>query len=291
MRPLRRTPTNDPAPSRLNYRLQRWLLTPGVRLFLRAGVPFAIVFGAVSVYMADQTRRDDFNAAIDGLVRSVQERPEFMVNMMAIDGAGRSVSQDIREVVPLDFPISSFDLDLAEIREAVLDLDPVKDATVRIRPGGVLQIDVTERVPVLVWRTRDGVELLDETGAHVGLLEARSDRPDLPLVAGEGASDRVPEALAILAAASPLRERVRGLVRVGARRWDVVLDREQIILLPERNPVQALDRVLTLSDAYEMLDRDVVQVDMRLGQRPTLRMSQAALESWWQIKQITTGEQ
>jgi cell division protein FtsQ len=40
-----------------------------------------------------------------------------------------------------------------------------------------------------------------------------------------------------------------------------------------------------------MLDRDVVQVDMRLGQRPTLRMSQAALESWWQIKQLTTGEQ
>lgn len=291
MRSLRRPASNDPAPSRLSYRLQRWLLTPGVRLFLRAGVPFAIVFGAVSLYMSDQTRRDSFNIAVDGLIRSVQERPEFMVNMMAIDGAGRSVSQDIREVVPLDFPISSFDINLAELRETVVGLDPVKDASVRIRPGGVLQIDVTERVPVLVWRTRDAVELLDETGAHVGFVEARSERPDLPLVAGEGASDHVPEALAVLAAASPLRDRVRGLVRVGARRWDVVLDREQLILLPEKNPVQALERVLTLSDAYEMLDRDVVQVDMRLGQRPTLRMSQAALESWWQIKQLTTGEQ
>ena len=291
MRSLRRAANNDPAPSRLNYRLQRWLLTPGVRLFLRAGVPFAVVFGAVSLYMSDETRRDNFNIAVDGLIRSVQERPEFMVNMMAIDGAGRSVSQDIREVVPLDFPISSFDLDLTEIRETVVGLDPVRDASVRIRPGGVLQIDVTERVPVLVWRTRDAVELLDETGAHVGFVDARSERPDLPLVAGEGASDHVPEALAVLAAAAPLRERVRGMVRVGARRWDVVLDREQVILLPEKNPVQALERVLTLSDAYEMLDRDVVQVDMRLGQRPTLRMSQAALESWWQIKQLTTGEQ
>ena len=53
MRSLRRAANNDPAPSRLNYRLQRWLLTPGVRLFLRAGVPFAVVFGAVSLYMSD----------------------------------------------------------------------------------------------------------------------------------------------------------------------------------------------------------------------------------------------
>ncbi len=289
MRPLGRA--SDPAPSRLSYRMQRWLLTPGVRLFLRAGVPFAVVFGLVSAYMADEGRRDGFNLAIDGIVRSVQERPEFMVNMMAIDGAGRSVSQDIREVVPLDFPISSFDLDLAAIRDTVVGLDPVKDASVRIRPGGVLEVDVTERVPFLVWRTRDGIELLDETGAHVSFLEARSDRPDLPLIAGDGAELHVQQAMAVLAAAEPLRDRVRGLVRVGQRRWDLVLDRDQKILLPEDNPVQALERVLTLSDAYEMLERDVAQVDMRLGQRPTLRMSQAALESWWQIKQLTTGGQ
>ncbi len=289
MRPLGRA--SDPAPSRLSYRIQRWLLTPGVRLFLRAGVPFAVVFGLVSAYMADEDRRDGFNLAIDGIVRSVQERPEFMVNMMAIDGAGRSVSQDIREVVPLDFPISSFDLDLAAIRDTVVGLDPVKDASVRIRPGGVLEVDVTERVPFLVWRTRDGIELLDETGAHVSFLEARSDRPDLPLIAGDGAELHVQQAMAVLAAAEPLRDRVRGLVRVGQRRWDLVLDRDQKILLPEDNPVQALERVLTLSDAYEMLERDVAQVDMRLGQRPTLRMSQAALESWWQIKQLTTGGQ
>lgn len=289
MRPLGRA--SDPAPSRLSYRMQRWLLTPGVRLFLRAGVPFAVVFGLVSAYMADEDRRDGFNLAIDGIVRSVQERPEFMVNMMAVDGAGRSVSQDIREVVPLDFPISSFDLDLAAIRDTVVGLDPVKDASVRIRPGGVLEVDVTERVPFLVWRTRDGIELLDETGAHVSFLEARSDRPDLPLIAGDGAELHVQQAMAVLAAAEPLRDRVRGLVRVGQRRWDLVLDRDQKILLPEDNPVQALERVLTLSDAYEMLERDVAQVDMRLGQRPTLRMSQAALESWWQIKQLTTDGQ
>jgi hypothetical protein len=43
----------------------------------------------------------------------------------------------------------------------------------------------------------------------------------------------VPEALALVAAARPAVPRLRGLVRMGERRWDLVLDRDQRILLPE----------------------------------------------------------
>ena len=32
----------DPAPSRWSWRLQRLMLTPGIRLLLRAGIPFAL---------------------------------------------------------------------------------------------------------------------------------------------------------------------------------------------------------------------------------------------------------
>ncbi len=287
MRPLKSDSTRvDPAPSRLSWRIQRWMLTPGVRLFLRAGLPFLIVFSATAAYLSDEARRDGIFTAYLDLKADVQQRPEFMVNLMAVDGAGDSVASDIREIVPIDFPVSSFDLDLAEIRKTILGLDPVKEASVRIRPGGVLQIDVTERVPPRVWRTREAVELLDETGAHVGFIPARSNRPDLPLIAGEGADRHVDEAMALFAAAAPLGDRLRGLVRIGERRWDVVLDREQRIQLPVENPVQALDRVITLSQADDMLDRDVAVVDMRLSHRPTLRMTEEARQDWWAIREM-----
>lgn len=35
--------TRDPAPSRLSYRMQRWMLTPGVRMMLRIGIPIVVV--------------------------------------------------------------------------------------------------------------------------------------------------------------------------------------------------------------------------------------------------------
>ncbi len=281
----------DPAPSRLNYRLNRWMLTPGIRLGLRIGVPFCLTLALASAFLANDQRRDALNLFVIEFWASIQERPEFMVSLMAIDGAGSSLAEDIREAVPLDFPVSSFDLDLEHIRGEIVGLDPVKSARVRIRPGGILQVDVTEREPVLVWRTRDGVEMLDETGAHVDDIAARTMRADLPLIAGDGADEQTGEALALIAAARPLGQRMRGLVRIGERRWDVVLDRGQRILLPAGNPVRALERVIALSGVQDLLERDVAVVDMRLGARPTIRMSKAAVSEWWRIRKINGSGQ
>ncbi len=281
----------DPAPSRLSYRFQRWMLTPGIRRGLKIGLPVLIVVGLVGGFFAAEERREAVSTYIADIKTSIQERPEFMVNLMAIDGAGTALSEDIREIVPLDFPLSSWDLDVELIRDTITGLDPVKSATVRIRPGGILQVDVVERQPVIVWRTRDGIELLDETGAHVDRVSARADHAALPLIAGKGANKHVPEALQILTTARSLGDRVRGLVRVGERRWDLVLDRNQRIMLPTERPARALERVLAVNEVQDLLERDVAVVDMRLGQRPTIRMNKTASEDWWNTKvDVSSGQ-
>ena len=281
----------DPAPSRLSYRFQRWMLTPGIRRGLKIGLPVLTVVGLVVGFFAAEERREAVSTYIADIKTSIQERPEFMVNLMAIDGAGTALSEDIREIVPLDFPLSSWDLDVELIRDTITGLDPVKSATVRIRPGGILQVDVVERQPVIVWRTRDGIELLDETGAHVDRVSARADHAALPLIAGKGANKHVPEALQILTTARSLGDRVRGLVRVGERRWDLVLDRNQRIMLPTERPARALERVLAVNEVQDLLERDVAVVDMRLGQRPTIRMNKTASEDWWNTKvDVSSGQ-
>ncbi len=283
MRPVN-APVNDPAPSRLSYRMQRWMLTPGIRLALRLGIPLCIAAAASAAVLANADRRAAIATFVTDLRASIEERPEFMVALMAVDGAGPALSEEIRAAVPVDFPISSFDLELETIRAQITALSPVKEASVRIRPGGILQIDVTERVPVLLWRTHGGLSLIDDTGVHVDDVSRRTDRPDLPVVAGEGANTEVTEALALLAAAAPLGHRLRGLVRMGERRWDVVLDRNQRILLPEEDPIRALDRVLVLAEAQDLLERDLVTVDMRLANRPTIRMTEAATQERFNLK-------
>jgi cell division protein FtsQ len=287
---IRRRPETgkaDPAPSRWSWRMQRLMLTPGFRFALRVGLPFTLSLLAGTIYMADEERRGTVVQAIADVRASIEERPEFMVKLMAIDGASDLLSSEIRTALPLEFPLSSFDLDLPQIREKITDIDGVRQANVRIRPGGVLQIDVTPRVPVAVWRSETGLALVDNTGAHVARIGARRDHADLPLIAGAGAAKAVPEALKLIGAANVLGDRLRGLVRVGGRRWDVVLDRNQTIMLPEENALQALERVIALEGAQEVLTRDVARVDMRLAARPTLRMNEDATREWWHIRQLS----
>ncbi|NND21245.1 MAG: FtsQ-type POTRA domain-containing protein [Boseongicola sp.] len=269
----------DPAPSRLAYRMNRLMLTPMFRRFLRYGLPVLVLAAGALWWASDEGRRQDAIDRVAEIKRQIEERPEFMVRMMAVERASDGVEADIRETLPLDFPVSSFDLDLDELRERVEEIDAVAAASVRIRQGGVLEVDVVERVPVAIWRTAETLALLDPGGHRVAPLEARDLRPDLPLIAGKGADREVAEALAILAVAEPIAGRMRGLVRVGERRWDVVLDREQRILLPETKPVTALEKVIALDQAQDLLARDIANVDFRNPKRPVLRLTPSAIET------------
>ena len=278
---------SDPAPSRWAWRMQRLMLTPTFRFGLRVGLPFSLALVAGVIYLSDEARRGQLTEVYVNARSSIEQRPEFMVKLMAIDGARDRLAAQVRAAVPVEFPISSFDLDLAALREMVTQLPGVKQASLRIKPGGLLQVSVEPRVAVAIWRTEDGLVLVDLDGNTIGKIENRADRTDLPLLVGDAANTRVAEALELFRTATPLNTRLRGLVRMGARRWDVVLDRDQRIMLPETQPVQALERVIALENAQEVLSRDVARVDMRLAQRPTVQMNKEATQEWWRIRQIS----
>jgi len=280
----------DPAPSRLAYRMNRLMLTPRFRTFLRYGLPVLIVASIGAFWASDTGRREDASDRIAELRRQIQERPEFMVRMMAVEEVTETVAADIRSILAIDFPQSSFDLDLDAIRAAVETLDAVESAAVQIRGGGVLSIDVTERVPAIIWREAEGLSLLDRDGHRVSTVAMRSDRSDLPLIVGQGAHDAVPEALNLIALSAPIAPRLRGLLRVGERRWDLVLDRDQRIQLPESDPTTALKKVIALDGAQDLLARDIAAIDFRNPRRPVLRLTTGAIDAMTDIELTETRD-
>lgn len=267
----------DPAPSRWTYRMQRLWLTPLFRVAVRVGLPVFLIALVSGLYLKDDTRRAELTGVFTGMIDKFQARPEFQVKLVSVEGASTDLAEAIRSRLDLKLPQSSFDLDLDAARQRIEALDAVAKADLRVRSGGVLQVQITERVPALVWREEDRIEMLDATGARVAGLSARSDRPDLPLIAGDGAGKVASEALDLFGVASGIMPRVRGLVRVGERRWDLVLDRNQKIMLPEVNAVAALERLIALDKAEDLLARDILTVDLRNEQRPVLRLAPNAM--------------
>jgi len=284
--PLRR----DPAPSRWAYRMQRLWLTPLFRVTMRVGLPAFVVALAIGIYLSDADRREAFGGTFIALKDKVEQRPEFLVGLLSIDGASPELADAVRAKLDLNLPQSSFDLDLVAVQAKAEQLDAVASAKVSVRTGGVLQVTITERIPAWVWRTDTGLMLLDADGHRVAALAERADRADLPLIAGEGADQAVLQATEILAAAAPLLPRYRGLVRISDRRWNLVLDRNQTILLPEANPVDALEGLLALNQAEDLLARDLTSIDMRNEHRPVLRLAPFALDELRRAQGIAPTE-
>jgi cell division protein FtsQ len=259
------------------------MLTPGVRTAVRVGTPLAIIAIIASLWVSSDDNRAMVSESYAAVKAKLQQRPEFIMTDFNVIGADPQTTADIEGILPVEFPVSSFELDMEELRETVEQLYAIKSARVRVGENGMLDVDVTPRVAVAVWRDRNTLRLIDADGIIAGIIEERAERRDLPLIAGDGAFENIDEALTLFRTAGPIRERVRGLVRMGERRWDLVLDRGQRLLLPDENPITALDRMIVLNEAQDLLDRDVAVVDMRNPKRAVLRMTAEAANAYRRV--------
>ena len=92
------------------------------------------------------------------------------------------------------------------------------------------------------------------------------------MITGVGAENAASQATAILKVIDKKLSKVRGLVFVGQRRWNIIMTSGQIIMLPENNPEQAMQKILILDKAEQILSRQIAVFDFRLPSRITLRV-------------------
>ncbi len=285
-----RSPRRDPAPSRLRYRLTRLWLRPGFRRLVNFGVPMLAGVALVWTLAAEFDARARVAEAVAAVKAAIVERPQFTITELDIPDVSSDLAEQIRVAAFVKLPANSLEVDVNAVRTRVENLAAVERARVRALARGILEIRAIERIPVVVWRSDEGLELLDQGGVRVAEIDSRLRRTDLPLIAGEGASAQVAEALELLAAARPVAGRVRGLVRVGERRWDLVLDRDQVIRLPAGDPVAALGEVMALHASRDLLDRDLTIVDMRDPARPMVRLTEHSVAELARLRAMVGGE-
>ena len=262
----------DPAPSRLKYKLSRWMLSPLIKKSIFYGVPLIILATPILIYFLDQKNKEKLEEVTYDLYRKVIERPEFMLDALSIEGASDSLNAEIREVLGLHFPISPFDLDLAELHKQVLSLPPVKIAEAHIKRGGILHIKVDEKTPSLLMKKENGFNVLSEHGDYIRSLHSRENFSDLPVITGEGAENAAAQATAIFKAIYGNLDQVRGLVFVGQRRWNIVMKSGQVVMLPENDALQAIQKIIILDKTEQILSRQIAVFDFRLPSRITLRV-------------------
>ena len=270
-----------PGPSKLSYRLSRAWAKPVVRNAALVYLPLAALAIIGWRVAANDGLRGMIEAKVVSLVEQVAARPEFAVRGVTVVGGSGVLQADVRLALDIRRGMSSLKFDVEELRHRVEALGAVERATVQFDPQGTLRVAVIERIAVALYRRPDGVlVMLDHGGVEIGPAGPRANHPDLPVILGDGAQDHVDEVIALLAAAPDIVPRLRAFVRVGERRWDIVLDRDMVIKLPGTGGVEALSLVMALHYGEELLDRDIAVIDLRLPGRPALRMMPGAAETY-----------
>lgn len=251
-----------PSDVQVDGRSLRLALT-GLVLFAGAAIAGAAWLGA-SLFDA----RETFAGAAD----SVAANAGFEVAEIEIRGVAGARAQEVRAVILPEGRRSVLSVDPDEVKARVESLDWVQSANVRRLWPSTLVVQVERRRAYARWREDGEVAVIDLNGERL-LAERAADHPELPLVVGRGAGPAAEPLLAALENLPEVRSRLRALVRVGDRRWNLELVNGATIALPEAGAPQALAQLETLHRRHALLDRPLAALDMRAPGRIAVRVS------------------
>jgi cell division protein FtsQ len=199
----------------------------------------------------------------------------FGISEVAISGEHNVSREDILATAGITGRTSLLFLDAAQTRAWLLTNPWVADAAVLKLYPGRLRIEIKERKPFALWQRDGAVSLIAADGTVLEPYVARRFL-SLPLVVGEGAQQAAERFLAKLARYPAIARTVEASVLVADRRWNLYLQGGIEVQLPEFAPERALQRLVDLDRTKKLFSRDIVKVDLRLPDRVTVRLSDAA---------------
>jgi cell division protein FtsQ len=167
----------------------------------------------------------------------------------------------------------------AEAARARLLADPwIADAAIlKLYPDRLL-ITITERRAFALWQRNGQVNVIADDGTVLQPFVEDRYR-GLPLVVGSGAERRAKDFIGLLDRYPEIRSALRASVLVAERRWNLRLVNGMDVHLPDSDLQAALDRLVKLDHDKKVLSRDVTSIDLRLPDRVTVRLSDAATQA------------
>jgi len=199
----------------------------------------------------------------------------FRIASIALSGERHVSREEILGAAGVTGTTSLLFFDVEDARDRLKANPWIADATVLKLYPDRLQIGIKEREAFALWQQAGRVSVVAGDGTVLeSYVNPRLIR--LPLVVGLGAAARAKEILTLLDRYPELSDQVRASVLIGERRWNLRLRNGLDIRLPETDIERALVTLASLDKDKKLLSRDIVAVDLRLSDRVTVQLSEAA---------------
>ncbi|MGY6552767.1 MAG: cell division protein FtsQ/DivIB [Erythrobacter sp.] len=165
------------------------------------------------------------------------------------------------------------EVDVAALREELMELPWVLDARVSRQLPETLSIDIIERTPHAVLEQAGRLMLIDRAGVELEPISAEAAK-DMLRISGPGAAAQVERLETLLANAPALAPQVKAASWIGNRRWNITFATDQILALPEGDieAASALVKFARLDGQNRLIGGKVLAFDMRNPPRIYMRV-------------------
>lgn len=250
-------------------RLPRFAGLAGCLVFLLGAAVYGVVKG-------------DHVAAIQTAIKDAADAAANAAGMriaaVSLSGQRQVSREEIFAAAGVTERSSLLFLDVTAARARLEAMPWVAEATVRKLYPDRLQITVTEREAFALWQ-RDGKVFVIAADGTVLSDKVEPRLASLPFVVGNGAAAKARDVFAVLDRYPAIRDSVRAAILVADRRWNLRLKNGIDVRLPDAGIEHALETLARFDREKSLLSRDIVAVDLRLPDRLTVRLSEAAAQA------------
>jgi len=201
----------------------------------------------------------------------------FRVQEVVVQGRVNTQQQDLSKAIQIDRGDAIFSIDLQQTRFRLEKLEWVRHATVVRRLPDLVHIKIEERHPIAIWQHHNQFYLVDEDGTAI-LTKNHRHYGVLPLVVGEGAPQRSPELLLLLAKFPNLQKNLQALSRVRERRWNIYLVGGILVKLSDSSLNQGLGILEKLLAEQRLAINNVKEIDLRTPERYFVRVTPETIQ-------------
>jgi cell division protein FtsQ len=241
-------------------RFMRWASVTIGTLAVAAPIYWAISSGWITATV---------DAAHQGLLKA-SAASGFALREIRVEGRGETAVADILSAVSANRGDPILGIDIDAVRQRLEDLPWIESASVERRFPDQLIVSVTEAEPMALWQRSQKLYLVSRDGAVIETANL-GKYAKLLIIVGEDAPKKAQDLFDILAQEPELRTHVTAAVLVGKRRWNIRMDNDVDVKLPEDGALGAWRHFADLNRQDNLLDKDVSVVDLRQPDRVVVR--------------------
>lgn len=209
----------------------------------------------------------------------VMSKTHLSLQNVSIEGHNRTTAEEVNQVLNLVRGMDILDVDLAEVQNQIAELPWVDSVSVERHLPDTIYIRIAEKKPIAIWQNNKTYFPLDETGEPID--DNKTVLSNLILVVGSDAPEYTADLIALLNKYPAVKDYVVSAVRVGGRRWNLILHDISdgiSVYLPETDIEGALKRLTQAQETEHVLDKDLKVIDLRIEDRFIIRTDATLIE-------------